>query len=107
MKYLTRKEELVLLTIFRLEEEAYLVNIREFLNTHTEKKWTVGNVYVPLDRMSKLGYLDSYIGAPTTKRGGKAIKYYRLTNQGLSALSEIKRVHESMWDGIDDLASGK
>lgn len=107
MKYLTRKEELVLLAIFRLKERAYLVNIREFLNVHTDKKWTVGNVYVPLDRMSKLGYLDPYVGEPTTKRGGKAIKFYRLTDMGLAALAEIKKVNEAMWDGIDDLVFGK
>lgn len=101
MKYLTRKEELVLLAICRLNEGAYLVNIREHLNNYTEKKWSVGNVYVPLDRMCKLGLLESYTGHPTTRRGGKAIKYYKPTKKGIEALAEIKKVHEAMWAGLD------
>jgi len=90
-----------------LTEGAYLVNIREHLNKHTEKKWSVGNVYVPLDRMCKLGYLDSTIGDPTTKRGGKAIRYYKLTQKGVEALVEIKKIHDVMWTGLDHPAFGK
>ncbi|MCK5149192.1 PadR family transcriptional regulator [bacterium] len=104
MKYLTRKEELVLLAIFRMESHAYLVNIREYLNRHTNKKWTIGNVYVPLNRMSKIGFLESSIGEPNAKRGGKAIKYYRLTQLGYDALLEIKKVNDVMWDGFDTMA---
>ena len=105
--YLTRKEELILLTVFRLKDSAYLVSIREHLNRNTERKWSVGNVYVPLDRMEKAGYLESYIGEPTEKRGGKAIKYYRLTDVGLEALAEIKKVNDVMWEGLDNFAVEK
>ena len=104
MKYLTRKEELILLAVFRLKEDAYLVSIRKYLNKNTDRKWSVGNVYVPLDRMEKAGYLESYIGEPTVKRGGKAIKYYRLTKVGVAALEEIKKVNDVMWQGLDELA---
>ena len=104
MKYLTRKEELILLAVFRLKEGAYLVSIRKYLNKNTDRKWSVGNVYVPLDRMEKAGYLESYIGEPTVKRGGKAIKYYRLTKVGVAALEEIKKVNDVMWQGLDELA---
>ena len=101
MKYLTRKEELVLLAICGIKENAYLVNIREYLNKNTDKKWSVGNVYVPLDRMAKLGYLELYIGPPTIKRGGKSVKYYRITRRGHDALLQIKTVNEKMWNGFE------
>lgn len=104
MKYLTRKEELILLAVFRLEDRASLVQIRELLTTSTGHEWTVGNVYVPLDRMSKLGYLESRIGDPTAQRGGKAVKFYRLTNKGTEALMELKKVHNKMWAGIPEMA---
>ena len=107
MKYLTRKEELVLLAIYRLEKEAYLVNIREYLNKNTSKRWSVGNVYVPLDRMSKSGFLEMTIGPPINKRGGKSIRYYKLTRQAIQALLHIKKVNDTMWDGIDLLAYEK
>ena len=104
MKYLTRKEELILLTIFKLEGSASLVKIREHLTISTEQEWTVGNVYVPLDRMSKLGYLESHIGDPTAQRGGKAIKFYRLSKKGEEALFELRKVHDRMWAGIPEMA---
>lgn len=102
-KYLTRKEELVLLAILRMEEEAYLVNVRQYLNTHTGKRWTVGNVYVALDRMKKLGFLNSYLGPPNAQRGGKAVQYYKLSRKGYDALLEIKKVTEVMWEGFNRL----
>ncbi len=107
MKYLTRKEELILLAVFKLEDNASLVKIRENLTASTGNEWTVGNVYVPLDRMKKLGYLKSHIGQPTAQRGGKAVKFYRLSKEGKEALSELRKVHDRMWAGIPELAIKK
>ena len=107
MKYLTRKEELILLTVFRLGESASLVNIREQLTRTTGRAWSVGNVYVPLDRLSRLGFLETRIGQPTARRGGKAIKFYLLTRQGKDSLAELKKVHDALWEGLHDLAAGE
>jgi len=106
MKYLTRQEELILLTIFRLKGKSYLIEIREHLIKHTEKKWSLSSVYVPLDRLRRDGYLDTVLGNPEPKRGGKAIKYYQLTKKSLTALEEVKNIHDVMWDGITKLADG-
>jgi PadR family transcriptional regulator PadR len=105
--YLTRKEELILLAVHKLGDSASLVRVREILNVSTGHEWTVGNVYVPLDRMKKLGYLDARVGEPTSRRGGKAVKYYVLTRLGKEALAELKRVHDTMWSGVSDPALEK
>jgi len=105
--YLTRKEEMILLAVFKLGEEANLVKVRELLNLSTGREWTVGNVYVPLDRMTKLGYLETHVGEPTSRRGGKAVKYYLLSREGREALGELKRVHETMWEGVSGPVIGK
>jgi DNA-binding PadR family transcriptional regulator len=105
--YLTRKEELILLAVQKLGESASLVRVREILNVSTGREWTVGNVYVPLDRMRMLGYLEAQVGEPTARRGGKAVKYYKLSRQGKEALSELKRVHDTMWNGSSDPALEK
>ena len=107
MKYLTRKEELILLAIFKLEDQASLVKIRGYLTASTGHEWTVGNVYVPLDRMSKLVYLESHIGDPTAQRGGKAVRYYRLSKKGEQALLELQKIHSRMWAGIPEFAAKK
>ncbi|MFC1492739.1 PadR family transcriptional regulator [candidate division KSB1 bacterium] len=99
MRFITRQEELILLAIFRLKETAYLVTIREHLIQYTGKDWTVGALYVPLDRLRRDGYLDTYIGEATAVRGRNAIKYYRLTNKASAALADIKKVHDVMWEG--------
>ena len=105
--YLTRKEELILLAVHKLGDSASLVKVREILNVSTGHEWTVGNVYVPLDRMTKLGYLETRVGEPTARRGGKAVKYYILTRLGKEALAELKRVHDTMWNGVSDPALEK
>jgi len=105
--YLTRKEELILLAVHKLGDSASLVRVREILNVSTGHEWSVGNVYVPLDRMTKLGYLGTRVGDPTARRGGKAVKYYALTHQGKEALAELKRVHDIMWRGVSDPAIEK
>ena len=103
MNFLTRKEELILLAILRLDKSASLVKIREYLIESTGQEWSVGNVYVPLDRMSRLDYLTTLIGAPTSSRGGKAVKFYRLTKKGMEALMALKKVNETMWAGMSGL----
>lgn len=107
MKYLTRKEELILLTVYRLEDSASLVKIREQLISSTGHNWTVGNVYVPLDRMFKLGYLESHIGEPTSQRGGKAVKFYALSKKGKKSLVELKKVHDKMWAELPEMVFEK
>jgi DNA-binding PadR family transcriptional regulator len=107
MKYFTRKEEMILLSILKLGDCASLVKIREHLKTSTGQEWTVGNVYVPLDRMNRLGYLESRVGDPTAQRGGKAVKFYRLSKKGKEALMELRKVHDRMWAEIPEFSLKK
>ncbi|OGU55518.1 MAG: hypothetical protein A2V66_07110 [Ignavibacteria bacterium RBG_13_36_8] len=105
MRLLTRQEELVLLAIHQLQGNSYLIQIREFLIENTGKEWSISSVYVPLDRLTKEEYLKEVIGNPTAKRGGKAIKYYQLTDEGMKALAELKALNETMWKGLEGLAA--
>lgn len=97
MKYLTRQEELILLAVFHLRGNAYLVTVRRFLKEQTGNPWSVGAVYVPLERLRKKGYLEAYIGGSNARRGRNEIKYYKLTRSGLRALAERKQVNDIVW----------
>ena len=100
MKYLTRQEELVLLSVFRLKGNAYLISIQDHLNRFTGKEWSISSVYIPLSRLEKRKYLKTFVGEATDKRGGKAIKYYHLTEIGLKALAALEAVNKTMWKGV-------
>ena len=100
MKTLTRPEEQILLTIYHLQDKAYLVNIRDRLKEITGKYLDVGTIYVPLKRLDHKGYLETYYGEPSAVRGGKAIKFYKLTAKGYKALAEMKQIQEQLWKGV-------
>jgi DNA-binding PadR family transcriptional regulator len=102
MKVLTKQEEHILLAIYHLKDNAYLVPIREKIKEYTGKYYSVGTIYSPLNRLRKSGYLDSYLGESNPIRGGKAIKYYRLSKKGFEALSDAKRMADMMWDGYSE-----
>jgi PadR family transcriptional regulator PadR len=102
MKYLTRQEELILLAVFHLRDNAYLVTVRRFLKEQTGNPWSVGAVYVPLERLRKKGYFESYIGGPNARRGRNEIKYYKLSRSGLQALAERKQINDAMWERFSE-----
>lgn len=104
MKYLSRPEELVLLTIWKMNDEAYGVNIRRYISEMTGRYWSIGSIYVPLDRLETKGFVTSYLANPTPERGGKAKRYYRLTQEGLFQLQEIQKVYVKFWDDLPDLS---
>ena len=104
MKILSRAEELVLLSVWRLQENAYGVTVRKHIIEGTGQDWSIGAIYVPLDRLTKWGYLEAIQGEPTSERGGRRKRYYKLTKEGMKALSRLKQVHETMWSELPDLA---
>jgi len=103
MKYLSRPEELVLMTIWKMKDEPYGVNIRKYVSKLTGKYWSIGSIYVPLDRLESKGYVASYLANPTPERGGKSKRYYKLTEAGIHQLQEIQKVYEAFWKDKPDL----
>ncbi len=107
MKLLTRSEEFLLLAIWRLQNNAYGVTIREQLKESTGKSWAFGALFVSLDRLVKKGFLQSHLSDPTPERGGRSKRMYRLTDEGMKALLEVKQVEKKMWADLPNLAPEK
>lgn len=107
MQGLTRKEELVLLTVRALEENAYLVAIAEHLEKLTEIKLTLPSIHIPLSRLEKRGYLDSFLGQGSPVRGGRRKKIYRITKAGHEALAEYRRITDTLWAESKDSVQQK
>ena len=106
MKILPRSEELVLLAILHLKEDAYGVTIRRYLSQVTGQNLSISSVYVPLDRLTDKRYVQSFDKPPTAARDGRRRRYFRVTPKGVKALAEVERVQKIMWTGYYQLALG-
>lgn len=106
MRLLSRSEELVLLAVWKLREDAYCVPIRDFLNRITGKTWSFGSVYDPLNRLEKKGLLESYLCGPTKARGGRSKRIYQVTSAGRQELGEIRALQQAAWEEVPDFSPG-
>jgi len=104
MELITRAEELILLAVWRLKEDAYCIPLRAQISDITGEEWSLGSIYMPLDRLVKRGLLDSYLTEATPERGGRRKRIYRLTGEGLERLQKMKDVETRMWEGIPNLS---
>ena len=103
---LTRMEEILLLTVWRLQADAYGLAVRRQVSKLLDKKVSVGAVYIPLERLARKGLLETWESEPTATRGGRRKRFYKLSPRGLAALNDVKRIHEAAWTGLPDLALG-
>ena len=104
MRALTKLEENVLLTILKLKDNAYIVSIKDQLEHFMGRNLSFGALYVSLNRLIKYGYLESDIGKSSSGRGGRAKKFYKLTKDGVLALTDIRQLQNLMWKDFDTLA---
>lgn len=97
-------EELVLLTIAALINEAYSVAICEELSNHTGRSVKLGVVHAVLNRLEEKGLVKSELGEATKARGGKRKRFYQLTMQGQASLINAKSMRDELWARIPALA---
>lgn len=94
-------EQLVLLAILRLDDDAYGMTVRRELEETAQRKVTLGAVYSTLDRLEKKGLVTSWHTDPDPVRGGHPRRYFDVTADGRLALSERERMMQRMWRGVD------
>lgn len=103
MDVLSRADEMLLLAILRLKDDAYGVSIVKEVKRRTGKKLKLGGLWVSLDILTKRGLVEKRMGDPTPKRGGRSKIYYSLTPDGVKALSLVSELNRSLWQGIGEL----
>lgn len=97
-------EEIVLLTVGVLYDNAYGVSIREEIKERLDRKVSVGALQSALRRMEKKGYLTSRQGETNAKRGGRPKLYFTLTALGQQALEHTRDSRNRLWDAIPKTA---
>ncbi|MFK7970775.1 MAG: PadR family transcriptional regulator [Bacteroidia bacterium] len=95
--YLGEFEELVLLTIANLGEEAYGVAILNDIVKRANRKLSIGALHSTLTRLDEKGYITSYLGDPTNERGGRRKRYFELTNEAIGELNNMKSLRDQLW----------
>jgi PadR family transcriptional regulator PadR len=97
-------ELLVLLATLRLGDDAYGVPIADAIEASSQKRVSVGSLYLTLERLESQGFVTSRLGDPTPERGGRAKTYYRVTGRGLKAVRQTQRTLVTLWTGVPQLA---
>ena len=97
-------EEVVLLTVAVLFENAYGIAIKEEIENRLKRKVSVGAMRTALNRLEKKGYLKSEFGEATAERGGKRKRFFKVTRSGKEALEQVMETRKELWGAIPSIA---
>lgn len=97
-------EEVILLTVAVLYENAYGISIKQDIENRLNRKVSVGAMRTALSRLEKKGFLKSEFGEATAIRGGKRKRYYRVTPYGKKALEQVMETRKKLWEAIPPVA---
>jgi len=103
MSELTKFEEQILLSVWKLQNTAYGITIYENIKKITGKDLSIGGIYFPLERLVKKGFLETYQGEPTAVRGGQSKRFYKLTGNGRKQLLRDKKTQDEFWKDLPGL----
>ncbi len=98
--YLGEFEELVLLTVAAMPEDAYGAAITHGIQQNTGRVVVLSAVHVALYRLEEKGLLTSSVGGATQERGGRRKRLFRVTAYGIRTLAEMRRTQEDLWQLI-------
>lgn len=105
--HLGELEELILLLILMLKEEAYGLAIRKALKEEAQRNVTIGAVHGTVNRLEKKGFIESTLGGATEIRGGRRKRIFTVTASGKLVIQKSKEVKTHLWSNIPDLAITK
>ena len=103
MGFLSRIEEILLLSIWKLKDDAFGVAIIEQVERDTGTTWMSGSIYGALTRLKKNGYITTTRVQQSPEQMGRPRIYYQLTRAGLDKLIAVQKVSQSMWSGVPNL----
>ncbi len=101
--YLGEFEQIALLAILRLGEEAYAIPVRQEIEARTGRNVARGALYTALERLEAKKCVRSRMSDPLPERGGRSRRYYTVTPAGLSALRDSREAWLALWKGVESL----
>ena len=101
-KYIGELEEVIMLTIGILDDQAYGLAIKKEIEDRLDRKVSMGAMHTGLYRLEKKGYLNSRLGEATSKRGGKPKRYFSVTMHGQQVLRDTMDDRTKLWKSIPE-----
>jgi len=102
MKELTKLEELVMMAIWRLKDDAYGVKIRKKVKEIGGREYFYNTLYTTFEQLTRKGFITKHFGEPSAVRGGKRKVFFQITRGGIKALENSFKRHSRIWAGIDE-----
>jgi PadR family transcriptional regulator PadR len=102
--YLGEFEELVLLSVASLVDEAYGVSIMQYINEQTGRNVNISAVHEVLKRLQRKGYLKSKMGGATQERGGRRKRFFLLTVGGKKMLDEQMKLKLQLYKQVPNFS---
>ncbi|MCO7189331.1 MULTISPECIES: helix-turn-helix transcriptional regulator [unclassified Pseudoalteromonas] len=99
-KFLGEFEQMTMLALLHLENEAYGAAIRQLLAEQVDRNVAIGALYSTLERLERKGMVESRLGEATAQRGGRAKRYFKVTAQGHNALKRARQAMDTLWHGL-------
>lgn len=99
-KHLGELEQLILLAVLRLEENAYGVGIRREIRDRTGRSVSAGGIYTVLARMEEQGLVTSRLSETTHARGGRRRRFYEATPKGRRAMQRTLEALGRLAEGV-------
>ena len=93
-------EELLLLIVLILQDEAYVLRIRDELKAQVNRSVSMGALHATLSRLEQKDFLQSEMKGATKDRGGRRKRIYELTTSGQGALKEARELRASLWSQV-------
>ncbi len=97
-------EEIVLLVVASLYDNAYGVSIQDEIKDKLSRKITISTVHSTLQRLYNKGYLSSTYGGSTQQRGGRRKHLFRVTQEGHKAITKANNARSILWKSIPEAA---
>jgi PadR family transcriptional regulator PadR len=94
-------EQLVMLAVMRLDEDAYGTSIRDELKARADREVSPGAIFTTLERLESRGLVTSRYGEPTAERGGRRKRYYKLSVEGRRSLARSLRAVRRLMQGLE------
>lgn len=93
-------EELLLLIVLILQDEAYMLRIKDEIKNQINRSISMGALHTTLSRLEKKDFLKSEMGGATKERGGRRKRIYELTADGKTALNEVRELRANLWNQV-------